>query len=113
MPLTAVNERTGAPWVLRVRDGKTERVEVTLGLRDAQTERVEIAAGVAEGDVLLVGASQGMTPGTPREGPGPGARRLAEGRLTCSSQISSIRRPIITVVACWRWWCSASSRSSS
>lgn len=65
VPLTAVNERTGTPWVLRVRDGKTERVDVTLGLRDVQTERVEIATGVSDGDVLLVGASQGMTPGTP------------------------------------------------
>ena len=65
VPLTAVNERTGTPWVLRVRDGKTEKVEVTLGLRDPQTERVEIATGVSDGDVLLVGASQGMTPGTP------------------------------------------------
>ena len=65
VPLTAVNERTGPPWVLRVRDGKTEKVAVTLGLRDAQTERVEIATGVSEGDVLLIGASQGMTPGTP------------------------------------------------
>jgi membrane fusion protein (multidrug efflux system) len=65
VPLAAVNERGGAPWVLRVRDGKTERVEVTLGLRDAQTERVEVAGGLNEGDILLVGASQGMTPGTP------------------------------------------------
>lgn len=65
VPLTAVNERAGAPWVLRVRDGKTERVEVMLGLRDGQTERVEIASGVSSGDVLLVGAAQGMTPGTP------------------------------------------------
>lgn len=65
VPLTAINERTSVPWVLRVSDGKTEKVEVTLGLRDAQTERVEIAAGVSEGDVLLVGAAQGMTPGTP------------------------------------------------
>lgn len=65
VPLTAVNERDGAPWVLRVRDGKAERVEVGLGLRDAQTERIEIASGVAEGDLLLVGAAQGMTPGTP------------------------------------------------
>lgn len=65
VPLSAVNERAGAPWVLRVRDGKTERVEVTLGLRDAQTERVEVAGGLNDGDVLLVGASQGMTPGTP------------------------------------------------
>ena len=65
VPITAVNERGGKPWVLRVRSGKTERVEVTLGLRDAQTERVEIATGLNDGDVLLVGAAQGLTPGTP------------------------------------------------
>jgi hypothetical protein len=38
---------------------------VALGIRDAQTERVEIAKGLSDGDVLLVGAAQGMTPGTP------------------------------------------------
>jgi RND family efflux transporter MFP subunit len=65
VPLTAVNENGPSPWVMRVRDGKAERVEVKLGLRDDQTERVEIASGVAEGDVLLLGAAQGMTPGTP------------------------------------------------
>jgi RND family efflux transporter MFP subunit len=65
VPFTAVNENSGAPWVVRVRDGKAERVEVTLGLRDDQTERVEIAKGVSADDLLLVGASQGITPGTP------------------------------------------------
>jgi membrane fusion protein (multidrug efflux system) len=65
VPSTVVNDRGGKPWVMRVRDGKAERVEVTLGLRDEQTERVEIASGVQQGDVLLVGAAQGMTPGTP------------------------------------------------
>jgi RND family efflux transporter MFP subunit len=66
VPATVVNDRGGGkPWVMRVRDGKAERVEVTLGLRDEQTERVQVASGVQEGDVLLVGAAQGMTPGTP------------------------------------------------
>lgn len=65
VPFTAVNENGPKPWVVRVKDGKAERLDVTLGLRDDQTERVEIAAGVQEGDVLLVGASQGITPGTP------------------------------------------------
>ena len=65
VPFTAVNENGPKPWVVRVRDGKAERLDVTLGLRDDQTERVEIATGVQEGDVLLVGASQGITPGTP------------------------------------------------
>jgi membrane fusion protein, multidrug efflux system len=65
VPFTAVNENGQKPWVVRVKDGKAERLEVTLGLRDDQTERVEIATGVQEGDLLLVGASQGITPGTP------------------------------------------------
>ena len=50
--------------MLRVSNGKTERVEVTLGLSDPRTERVQIAAGLAAGDRLLRGASQGIAPGT-------------------------------------------------
>jgi RND family efflux transporter MFP subunit len=65
VPFTAVNENGQKPWVVRVKDGKAERLDVTLGLRDDQTERVEIATGVQEGDLLLLGASQGITPGTP------------------------------------------------
>lgn len=65
VPLNAVNTSQGAPWVLRATGGKTERVPVTLGLRDARTERVQILTGVSEGDVLLRGAAQGITPGTP------------------------------------------------
>jgi len=65
VPQTAVNENGSAPWVLKVQDGKAQRVDVTVGLRDEQTERLEITRGVAAGDLLLVGAAQGMTPGTP------------------------------------------------
>ena len=65
VPQTAVNENSGPPWVLRVQDGKAQKVEVTVGLRDEQTERLELTKGVVAGDLLLVGAAQGMTPGTP------------------------------------------------
>jgi len=64
VPETAVNQASGSPWVLRLRDGKVERQDVRLGLHDAQTERVEVVAGLAEGDRLVVGAAQGMAPGT-------------------------------------------------
>ena len=65
VPSNAVNTTDPAkPWVLRVTGGKTERVEVTLGLRDPRSEIVNIASGLNEGDVLLRGASQGITPGT-------------------------------------------------
>jgi RND family efflux transporter MFP subunit len=65
VPLTAVNTTTGSPWVLRANGGKTERVEVRLGLQDPRTERVQVVSGLMEGDVLLRGAAQGITPGTP------------------------------------------------
>ena len=65
VPQTAVNENSGTPWVLKVQDGKAQRVDVTIGLRDEQSERLEITRGVGAGDLLLVGAAQGMTPGTP------------------------------------------------
>jgi len=69
VPVTAVNFNASTPWVLRVKDGKAEKLNVTIGLRDDQTERVELQSdvhgGVQNGDLLLVGAAQGMTPGTP------------------------------------------------
>ncbi|HXK62421.1 MAG TPA: efflux RND transporter periplasmic adaptor subunit [Acidobacteriota bacterium] len=61
----AVNLDSPDPWVLRLRDGRTERVEVRVGLEDKRTKRVEILAGVNPGDLLLVGAAQHITPGTP------------------------------------------------
>jgi RND family efflux transporter MFP subunit len=64
VPINAVNTSGATPWVLRVKDGKAERVDVSLGLRDPRTERVQIASGLNEGDVLLRGASQGIAPGT-------------------------------------------------
>jgi membrane fusion protein, multidrug efflux system len=66
VPTNAVNMTDASmPWVLRVANGKTERVNVTLGLRDPRSELVNVASGLNDGDVLLRGASQGITPGTP------------------------------------------------
>ena len=64
VPANAINTSGATPWVLRVTNGKTERVELSLGLRDSRTERVQVTAGLNEGDILLRGASQGITPGT-------------------------------------------------
>ena len=66
VPSNAVRE-TGEStgWVLRVADGKTQKVDVALGLRDLRTERVQITQGVSEGDVLLRGSAQAISPGTP------------------------------------------------
>ena len=64
VPNNAVNTTGPMPWVLRVNGGKTERVEVRLGLQDPRTERVLVVSGLNEGDMLLRGAAQGITPGT-------------------------------------------------
>lgn len=65
VPSNAVNTAAGAPWVLRAAGGKTEKVPVTIGLVDPRTEQTQIVGGVKDGDVLLRGAAQGITPGTP------------------------------------------------
>ncbi len=64
VPIGAIHTDSSEPWALRVTDGKTERVTVTLGLRDPRTEQVHVEAGLTEGDTLLRGASQGIPPGT-------------------------------------------------
>jgi multidrug efflux pump subunit AcrA (membrane-fusion protein) len=64
VPDGAVNTTATEPWVLRVRDGKTEKVVVGVGLRDVRTERIQLTSGVSEGDVLLRGTAQGIAPGT-------------------------------------------------
>lgn len=51
LPLDAVRDAAGAPWVLAVRDGRAVRVPVRLGVRGAS--RVEIADGLAAGDLVL------------------------------------------------------------
>lgn len=63
-PYSAVDLRGLKPTVLRLRSGVAERVEVALGVRDEDLERYEILSGVALGDTLLIGAAQGITPGT-------------------------------------------------
>jgi RND family efflux transporter MFP subunit len=65
VPLTAVDESSGQPTVLRVRGGRTERVPVELGVRDDATERVEIVRGLTPGDTVLVGEAASLAPGTP------------------------------------------------
>ena len=65
VPTTAVDVTGVKPFVIRLKDGKVERVDVELGLRDEETERVEVKSGLTPGDTLLVGAARGISPGTP------------------------------------------------
>jgi membrane fusion protein, multidrug efflux system len=63
--LAAIDERGLRPTVVRLKNGKIEKIEVTLGIRDAAAETVEITAGLTPGDTVLLGAARGISPGTP------------------------------------------------
>lgn len=65
VPAAAVDVRGTQPVVTRVKGGKAEHVNVSIGLTDKSTETTEILAGLMAGDTLLLGAAQGITPGTP------------------------------------------------
>jgi len=65
VPAAAVDVRGTAPTVTRIKGGKVERVQVQIGLTDKSSETTEILAGIQAGDTLLLGAAQGITPGTP------------------------------------------------
>ena len=63
-PVSAIDQRSNIPAVMRIRQGRVERVLVQLGLKDEGAERVEITSGVQAGDTLLLGAAQGISAGT-------------------------------------------------
>ena len=71
VPEAAVDVRGLTPTVLRLKGGRTEKVEVVLGARDEANERVEVTSGLVAGDTLLVGPALGITPGTPLKVPTP------------------------------------------
>jgi membrane fusion protein, multidrug efflux system len=64
VPLSAVDETGPTPTVTLVRNGRADRVNVTLGLRQSDTEVVEIKTGVSAGDIVILGSSKAVTPGT-------------------------------------------------
>jgi membrane fusion protein (multidrug efflux system) len=64
VPQSAVDVRGSIPSVLRVRQGKAEKVPVQIGLTDKTSETIEVLSGLQPGDTLLLGAAQGITPGT-------------------------------------------------
>jgi hypothetical protein len=65
IPTSAVDERGLRPTVVVLKDGRTQKIEVQLGIRDAATETVEITNGLAAGDTVLLGAARGISSGTP------------------------------------------------
>jgi RND family efflux transporter MFP subunit len=65
VPQSAVDVRSSIPSVIRVRQGKAEKVAVKIGLTDKTSETIEVLSGIQPGDTLLMGAAMGITPGTP------------------------------------------------
>jgi len=64
VPAGAVDQRGTSPSVVRVKGGKAEKVQIQIGLTDKTSETIEVLSGVQAGDTLLLGAAQGITPGT-------------------------------------------------
>jgi RND family efflux transporter MFP subunit len=64
VPDGAVDRRGLRPFVVRLKGGKVERVEVQLGLIDAAREQMEVRAGLLPGDTLLLGGARGIPPGS-------------------------------------------------
>ncbi len=64
IPDKALDQTGIAPFVVRVKNGKVEKVEVTAGLHDPATESTEITKGLSAGDTLLLAAAQGISVGT-------------------------------------------------
>ncbi|WNG54217.1 efflux RND transporter periplasmic adaptor subunit [Archangium gephyra] len=67
VPVSAVDVRAEPPTVLRVKDGRVERVQVKLGMTDELERLVELRSGVQPGDVLLRTSSGDVAEGTPVE----------------------------------------------
>ncbi|MEX2284656.1 MAG: efflux RND transporter periplasmic adaptor subunit [Gemmatimonadota bacterium] len=63
-PLNAVDLTGPTASVVKLENGKVERVEVRVGVRDDENERIEIVNGAVAGDTLLIGAAQGISIGS-------------------------------------------------
>ena len=65
VPASVVDTRSEPPTVLRVKDGRVERIQVTPGMTDEVAQLVELRSGVRAGDVLLRGSARDLAEGTP------------------------------------------------
>lgn len=64
VPDKSVDQSGISPFVMRVKGGKVEKVDVTIGLHDVATETMEITRGLTAGDTVLLGTAQGISAGT-------------------------------------------------
>jgi RND family efflux transporter MFP subunit len=64
VPSGAVDRAGLRPMVVRVHQGRVQRVEVELGVIDDGRELIELRSGIAAGDTILLGGARGLPPGT-------------------------------------------------
>ena len=64
VPEKAVDQTGVSKFVMRLKGGRVEKVEVALGLHDVSTESFEITKGLAAGDTVLLAQAQGISVGT-------------------------------------------------
>ncbi|ACL63606.1 efflux transporter, RND family, MFP subunit [Anaeromyxobacter dehalogenans 2CP-1] len=65
-PATAVDATSTPPTVMKVQDGKVQKVAVEIALRDDVAGAVGFRSGVKQGDVLVLGSARGaLADGTP------------------------------------------------
>lgn len=64
LPVEAVDPRTTPPSVMRVRNGRLERVSVSLGLRDEVAQQLEVRSGLEAGDMVVLGSARELAEGT-------------------------------------------------
>ena len=79
VPSSAADIRGTSPFVMRIKQGKVEKAQVQIGLTDKTSETIEVLSGVQAGDTLLLGAAQGITPGTLIRVSAPTASAAANG----------------------------------
>ena len=64
VPEQAIDQTAIAPYVMRLKGGKVERIEVQVGARDQAAEAFEVRSGLSAGDTVLLGAARGISPGS-------------------------------------------------
>ncbi len=65
IPEQAIDQTVVRPFVVRLKGGKVEKVDVILGVRDEAAAAFEVKSGLASGDTVLLGAARGISVGTP------------------------------------------------
>jgi membrane fusion protein (multidrug efflux system) len=79
VPQGALDMRGVRPTVMRLKNGRLERVEVEVGLQDNAAELAEVT-GVAVGDTVVLGSARDFQPGTPARVSAADERATASAR---------------------------------